>query len=146
MNGNVSVVKEIANLIGGTVKAIKILATTALVLPAMALAAATADAAPKDPGHDVAAKSAACGKTAPDKDSGAWAAKARSAANQRSGSSTSCAALGVLQTSDRADYHCYTWGSGGYSWTYLRNDRTNVAGWVRDDLLKDGGSFVYCGF
>lgn len=65
----------------------------------------------------------------------------RQLTQQRSGS---CRTDGVLQTSDRADHHCYTVGNDGYSWTFLRNVRTNVAGWVRD-LLDDGGSLVYCG-
>ncbi|MFC7615459.1 hypothetical protein ACFQV2_20125 [Actinokineospora soli] len=43
-------------------------------------------------------------------------------------------------------------GNDGYTWTYLRNLRTGVRGWVRDDLLDlnaDGqtrGSLSYCGF
>jgi hypothetical protein len=51
----------------------------------------------------------------------------------------------VLQTSDNADYYCFTSASDGYTWTYLRNIRTGVKG-VQDNLLKDYGSFVCCGF
>jgi hypothetical protein len=68
------------------------------------------------------------------------------AANQRSGSSTSCARLGVLQPTDDATYFCYTFGTDGYTWTYLRNERTGVRGWVRDDLLDGYGSHYKCGF
>ncbi|MEU4747003.1 SH3 domain-containing protein [Actinosynnema sp. NPDC023658] len=103
-----------------------------------------AGAAPAKPGGEVGAAHAACGTTKPDKDDSSWLATAETAARQRSGSSTSCTALGTAQTSDRLDYHCYTVGNDGYTWTYLRNDRTGVAGWVRDDLLEDHGSGVPC--
>lgn len=86
-----------------------------------------------------------CGSGVSDKDGSSWWASADEAANQRSGSSTGCGINGVLQYWDVADYHCFTVGNDGYTWTYLRNDRTDVAGWVRDDLLLDGGSSVYCG-
>jgi hypothetical protein len=68
------------------------------------------------------------------------------AAKQRSGSSTSCLALGVLQPSDDALYFCFTFASGNVSWTYNQNLRTGVRGWTRDDLLRGSGSFTYCGF
>lgn len=99
-----------------------------------------------DPKGEVGVANAPCGKNAPDKDAGSWGATAKTAANQRSGSSLSCGIDGVLQTSDRADYHCYTRQNAQYTWTFLRNVRTNVSGWVRDDLLEDGGSIEYCGF
>lgn len=79
-------------------------------------------------------------------------APASGAANQRSGSSTGCPAPGVLQPTDDALYFCYTWGNDDFSWTYLRNQRTGVRGWVRDVLLDvnpDGvtrGSLRHCGF
>ena len=85
----------------------------------------------------------ACGVSEPDWDKSTWKEKARTAANQRSGTSTTCAALGVAQTSDVLDYHCFASGENG-SWTYLRNTRTNVQGWVKDSLLKDGGSVIRC--
>jgi hypothetical protein len=73
-------------------------------------------------------------------------APASGAANQRSGSSTSCVILGVLQPTDDATYFCFTHGRDSFTWTYLRNQRTGVRGWVRDDLLDDYGSHYYCGF
>jgi hypothetical protein len=70
------------------------------------------------------------------------------AANQRSGSSTSCVALGVLQPTDDALYYCFTCVDAGCteSWTYNQNLRTGVRGWTRDDLLRGDGSFTSCGF
>lgn len=121
------------------------LAVAVAALTVMGIGIGTsANAAPKEVG--IAPLHASCGTSAPDLDGGAWNATASTAANQRSGSSTSCNILGVAQTSDRLDYHCYTSGNDGYTWTYLRNDRTNVAGWVRDDLLEDYGSVEHCGF
>jgi hypothetical protein len=99
-------------------------------------------------GHRVSPKDsvdfAACGQTGPN-----WTNKITTnaaypnAANQRSGSSTSCVALGVLQPTDDALYYCYTGASDG-TWTYLKNLRTGVRGWVRDDLLRDNGSYDPC--
>ena len=50
---------------------------------------------------------------------------------------------GLGQPSHRADYHCFTEGEGG-TWTYVRDVDTAFAGWVRDDLLTDRGSFDHC--
>ena len=75
-------------------------------------------------------------------------APAGDAANQRSGSSTGCTILGVLQPTDDATYFCWTRATDGLTWTYLRNERTKVRGWVRDDLLDDNGAAFpnKCGF
>lgn len=71
------------------------------------------------------------------------------AANQRSGSSTGCAAVGVLQPTDDALYFCFTCVPSDTcteTWTYHQNIRTGVRGWTRDDLLRGDGSFTFCGF
>lgn len=71
------------------------------------------------------------------------------AANQRSGSSTGCAAVGVLQPTDDALYFCFTCVPSDTctaTWTYNQNIRTGVRGWTRDDLLRGDGSFTFCGF
>jgi hypothetical protein len=101
-----------------------------------------------------AAKSAAstdtaisCNDTEGDDDGQSWQATAEEPANMRSGPSTDCAINGVLQTSDRADYHCYKWGEvdgDPETFTYLRNDRTGSYGWVWDELLEDNGSYEHC--
>ncbi|MBC9718931.1 hypothetical protein H9Y04_41035 [Streptomyces sp. TRM66268-LWL] len=68
----------------------------------------------------------------------------------RSGSSTGCGINGFAGSSDKMDYHCYTvgaWsGDSAMHWTYARNVRTGVAGWMRTDTLDDFGSDVWCGF
>ena len=121
------------------------------ILLTLVLTAATglslAGVASAAPGDDVSVANAPCGTSVSDQDGSAWNTTAETAARQRSGSSTSCATNGVLQTADRADYHCYTWDSiRSATWTYLRNVRTGVEGWVRDDLLSDSGSRVECVF
>lgn len=70
------------------------------------------------------------------------------AANQRSGSSTGCVAVGVLQPTDDALYFCFTCADANCTatWTYNQNIRTGVRGWTRDDLLRGDGSFTFCGF
>lgn len=128
--------------------------TTAVAATAAGLLmTAPASAGPKtDPGS-VGPMHAACGTAGPLLENRVEAdAPAGGAANQRSGSSTGCSAPGALQPTDDALYYCYTFGNDDYSWTYLRNQRTGVRGWVRDTLLDvnaDGvtrGSIRYCGF
>jgi hypothetical protein len=122
---------------------------SAMAVLGLLLVAPAGSALADDKVADVSPMYAACGTNPADHDSyhenvvdPAWAA-----ANQRSGGSTSCAIYGVLQPTDNADYHCFSWASDYvHTWTYLRNLRTGVRGWVRDDLLKDNGSHIYCGF
>ncbi|GAA1370674.1 SH3 domain-containing protein [Streptomyces beijiangensis] len=107
-----------------------VLAAVAVALPFTAATSASA--------------SAACGTNVGDKDGSAWH-KTANGANERSGSSTGCGSNGIAYSSHTLDYHCYTYvSSTGYTWTYVRNDTTGTAGWIRDDLLSDGGSFVAC--
>ncbi|MFD5322037.1 SH3 domain-containing protein [Streptomyces sp. NPDC127098] len=86
---------------------------------------------------------APCGTSAPDGDNSTWVRSANGA-NMRTGSSTSCGINGVAYSSHRLDYHCYTEGNDGYTWTYVRNDTTGATGWIRDDLLSDYGSGEPC--
>jgi Ni/Co efflux regulator RcnB len=112
---------------------------TALVPMAavVALAAPLALATP-------AAAHAPCGTTVPDLDPSAWG-KTANGVHQRSGSSTGCTSHGLAYSTHTLDYHCWTLGNDGYTWTYVRNDATNVSGWMRDNLLSDNGSTVSCG-
>ncbi|MEU6813090.1 SH3 domain-containing protein [Streptomyces sp. NPDC046831] len=113
----------------------------AALLPAVALAALAVPVATATS----ASAHASCGATAGDKDGSSWGYFANGA-NERSGSSTGCTSRGIAYSNDKLDYHCYTVGNDGYTWTYLRNDTDKVYGWVRDDLLSNGGSLEYCGF
>jgi hypothetical protein len=121
------------------------LAVAATAVPAV-LIAAPADAAPKGDGI-ITPLHAACGSPAPrnlDPISGITGASA--GARIRTGSSTGCTARGSSQPSDPLDYYCFTVGNDGFTWTYLRNGRTQVQGWTRDNLLPGNGSNYYCGF
>ncbi|MFF0476800.1 SH3 domain-containing protein [Streptomyces sp. NPDC004284] len=111
----------------------------AAILPAVAMAVLAVPMVTATP----AAAHANCGTGASDKDGSSWG-KWADGANERSGSSTGCGINGVAYSTQTLDYHCYTVGNDGYSWTYLRNDATGVYGWVRDDLLSNGGSFTPC--
>ena len=118
----------------------------ALVPPTAALAGNDDVGAAKAGTEDVSV-AVSCNDTEGDDDGSSWGATAEEPANMRSGPSTDCAINGVLQTSDRADYHCFKWvwnEDDLESWTYLRDDRTGAYGWVRDDLLEDNGSTVEC--
>jgi hypothetical protein len=86
---------------------------------------------------------AACSYAATDVDNSAWNATANGG-NIRSGSSTGCRIYDQADAGDALDYHCYTLGSDGFTWTYLRNDSDGTNGWVRDDLLSDFGSSFSC--
>lgn len=137
-------------------KTILVMATAAFAASGISLAApasAAPDGAPPktDPGG-VGTMHAACGRAAPTVREG-WIdydAPVSGAVNQRNGtiaaSPTNCTIVGQLQPTDDAEYFCYTWGNDGYSWTYLRNTRTGVRGWARDNLLDDYGSALSCGF
>ncbi|OSP44205.1 hypothetical protein B7767_06180 [Streptomyces sp. 13-12-16] len=116
----------------------KRLAAFVPVLAAVAVAVPLSLATP-------AAAHASCGTTVSDKDGSSWG-KTANGANERSGSSTGCTIKGVAYNTQSLDYHCYTVGNDDYTWTFVRNDATGVTGWIRDDLLSDGGSYVYCGF
>ncbi|MFJ8948119.1 SH3 domain-containing protein [Streptomyces sp. NPDC102395] len=98
-------------------------------------------------GAGTASAHAPCGSAAPgDHDSSAWNATG-SDSRMRNGSSTGCTRINsTARPGDRLDYHCYTYGSDGYTWTYLRNDTRSpdTYGWVRDDVLSDGGSTQEC--
>jgi hypothetical protein len=58
-----------------------------------------------------------------------------------------CSSNGQGQLGDGADYHCFTSGdtvSGTSTWTWVRNTRTGVQGWVHDSFLSGFGSFIAC--
>lgn len=61
---------------------------------------------------------APCGTSPSDKDGSTWRATANGA-NMRSGSSTSCTITGIAYAGQRLDYHCYTGGNDGYTWTFV---------------------------
>jgi hypothetical protein len=88
---------------------------------------------------------APCGTAGPNLDSDTGNTNTNNV-NMRSGSSTGCASNGQAHTFHTLDYHCFTLANDGFTWTYARNVNTGVRGWIRDDLLADFGSFVYCGF
>ncbi len=118
------------------------------VLTTIPLAAQSASAAPvvKSKGAGLSPNNAACGKAGTNKDTGGARHTAKANSRIRTGSSTSCTAVGEAQTNHSLDYYCYTDGSDGLTWTYLHDSTINRSGWIRDDLLTDGGSFSYCGF
>lgn len=64
--------------------------------------------------------------------------------NIRTGPSTSCTSLGQGQPSHSVTYWCWTGPSGGFTWSFLIDNTTSVAGWVRDDLLAGNGSQFHC--
>lgn len=110
----------------------------------LALPASAADKATSAP---ISAMNAPCGINGPNiQNQHVDNAALVSGARQRTGSSTACTGRGALQPGDAAVYYCYTWGNDGYSWTFLRNLRTGVVGWTRDDLLRNNGSSRGCGF
>ncbi|MEX3106084.1 SH3 domain-containing protein [Streptomyces niveiscabiei] len=63
--------------------------------------------------------------------------------NIRSGPSTGCTALGQAQASHNLRYDCYKYDSG-YTWTHVLDRTTGISGWIRDDLLTDGGAYYLC--
>ncbi|OLF15058.1 hypothetical protein [Actinophytocola xanthii] len=76
--------------------------------------------------------------------------------NQRRYPHTGCVSDGQAQRTHSIDYHCWRDGDAVtrngvtyYTWTYLRNDTTEVQGWVSDAYLASNpngttGSTVHC--
>jgi hypothetical protein len=65
--------------------------------------------------------------------------------NIRNGPSTACAKTATGYKTDKLTYHCYKYNEAdGYTWTHLKDNTSGKSGWVRDDLLKNGGSGYYC--
>ena len=59
----------------------------------------------------------------------------------------SCPSNGQGQRGDGAAFHCWTFGDnvdGTSTWSWVRNTRTNVQGWVNDSLLSGNGSIEEC--
>lgn len=123
--------------------ALGITATIALVVATSSASASELALKPKPKGSTIL--SAPCGSRPADHDSSSWNyTVAENYTRMRSGTSTSCGILGQAQRSHRLDYHCYTWDGDAYNWTYARNVNTGVQGWIRDDLLTDNGSDIWC--
>ncbi|MFD0784297.1 hypothetical protein ACFQZ8_10280 [Micromonospora azadirachtae] len=106
----------------------------------IALVAAGAIAAPSP-----ASAHWSCGRAAPPDLDTSGGHHTLDAANMRVGSSTRCAISGISYTSQSLDYHCYALDINGVdTWTYVVNVQTKAGGWIRDDLLNDYGSGVWC--
>jgi hypothetical protein len=67
------------------------------------------------------------------------------AANIRSGPWIKCKVRGIAKDEHDLKYHCWKKiPQADFTWTHLKNLDTGVQGWVRDDLLKDGGANKKC--
>lgn len=92
--------------------------------------------------------SAACGRNGPTSSSTRTndaLAPGVDAAKIRTGSSTGCTAVGQINPGEDATYFCFTF-AGDFTWTFLQDIQSGKRGWTRDDLLRDDGSFNFCGF
>ena len=66
--------------------------------------------------------------------------------NLRSGTSNNCQPpVATINPSDLLKYQCWTEGQNG-TWTYLQEGNTGKWGYVRNDLLTNGGSHAKCDF
>jgi hypothetical protein len=64
----------------------------------------------------------------------------------RSGTSTNCQPpVATINQNDLLRYQCWTQGQDG-TWTYLQDGNTGKWGYIRNDLLTNGGSHVICDF
>ncbi|MBB3663555.1 MULTISPECIES: hypothetical protein [Prauserella salsuginis group] len=114
---------------------------------AMVMGPATASGAEGGKLDSVRDRSAAtapdCGSTAGDKDHSTYPKPFDGTTNIRSGPSTGCGVVTQVGSTNKADYHCFDVGSDGKTWTFMRVKHT-AYGWVRDDVLRDGGSNKVC--
>jgi hypothetical protein len=84
------------------------------------------------------AQAAACGVTAPDRDTRAYGQYFLQNVNLRNGPAWECDIDDTATTANSVDYHCTT---GGF--TYLRTASTKY-GWVHNSYLVGGGTNVQC--
>jgi hypothetical protein len=64
----------------------------------------------------------------------------------RSGTSPACQPpVATINPNDVLRYQCWTEGQDG-TWTYLQDGNTGKWGYIRNDLLTNGGSRVTCDF
>jgi hypothetical protein len=69
----------------------------------------------------------------PGNDSGQDAHVFQTPLNIRTGQSTQCNQIGVINsTGDDLTVHCQTTNSAGYVWDYITDNATHVTGWVYD--------------
>jgi len=123
-------------------RALGVTATTAVMVAGL-VGAAQAQS-PSTHAAQVTPANAACGRNGSNLDP--RTGHALTAAQIRNGSSTSCPAIGAAQPGDTLDYFCWTRQNATFTWSFVRDTRTNVRGWIRDDLLSGDGSSVFCGF
>lgn len=118
-----------------------LIAASMFAVPVLALVVALPAIATDKADSAASARHAPCGTNGPNRQNARVNDAALvSGARQRTGSSTACTGRGALQLGDDAVYYCYTVGSDFLTWTFLRNLRTGVVGWTRDDLLKGSGT------
>lgn len=85
-----------------------------------------------------------CNNYVPDEDHRSYVS-ALGTDNIRTGASIGCPPTGQTRKGDKLDYYCHIANiTSGHYWTYVRDTRNHEEGWVRDDLLPNHGSKVYC--
>lgn len=119
-----------------------------LAVAAAAVGLATAVAVPSASAattSDITPTHWSCGRSAPPDLDTSGGHRTVVVADVRVGSSTRCAIAGRSFPSEYLDYHCYALDINlKATWTYVVNVRTRVSGWIRDDMLNDGGSRIWC--
>jgi hypothetical protein len=89
---------------------------------------------------------AACGFSPAPHLSGETGHTAANGVNLRSGTNTNCQPpVATLNPSDLLRYQCWTQAEDG-TWTYVQDGNTGTWGYIRNDLLTNGGSHVQCDF
>jgi len=89
---------------------------------------------------------AACGFGPAPHLSGETGHTAADGVNLRSGTSINCQPLvATINPNDVLRYQCWTEGQDG-TWTYLQDGNIGKWGYIRNDLLTNGGSHVTCDF
>jgi hypothetical protein len=135
---NINLKRQLLSMSAVLVLAASLVTAAAPRASAEALDATGADTSAADPIRT-------CGSAPADKDGSRWGKYFKvNGVNIRKSPSTSSRICAQGQKSHVVDYHCWTWGSDGYTWTYVRDVTTRYAGWVRDNLLVNNGSRVRC--
>jgi hypothetical protein len=116
----------------------------ALALLPVALTLVTGQAGAEGFGAERGPSHYTCNSAAPPDDDTTGGHHTITAAHIRAGSGTNCVSRGLATPNQSLDYHCFTRGNDGYTWTYVVVVQSRARGWIRDDLLNDYGSRTPC--
>ncbi|PRY40670.1 SH3 domain-containing protein [Umezawaea tangerina] len=116
---------------------------TALSVAAALLMSGAATALAAPPGEAAVSVQAGCPDNTWSNQDNRTGKLVLTAANIRTGPSTTCTSVGQAQTSHSVTLHCWKPGQDG-TWSHARDNSTGKQGWIKDTLLAGNGAMIAC--